>query len=55
MNNVINANRKQKKSLLNKTLNSQIEDSWHLSEKRKKLKQRKKLFVEISDFSDVKK
>ena len=52
MNNVTNTNRKQIENRLSKTFNSQIEDSWHLSEKRKKLKT-KKLLVDISDSFDI--
>jgi hypothetical protein len=49
MNNTTNKNKKQKENLLSKTFNSKIEDSWHLSEKRKKLN-KKKLLVDISKF-----
>ena len=47
MNNTTNKNKKQKENLLSKTFNSKIEDSWHLSEKRKKLNKKLGREVEI--------
>jgi len=38
----------QKETIADRTFNDQIENAWHLIEKKKKLK-RKKLFIKIDD------
>lgn len=41
-------NKKHKQKIIDKTFSDQLEDAWHLIEKRKKLK-RKELFIKIED------
>jgi len=40
--------KKYKQKIIDKTFSDQLEDAWHLIEKRKKLK-RKELFIKIED------
>tara|TARA_R110002012_G_scaffold254552_2_gene433621 strand:+ start:268 stop:429 length:162 start_codon:yes stop_codon:yes gene_type:complete len=40
--------KKHKQKIIDKTFSDQLEDAWHLIEKRKKLK-RKELFIKIED------
>ena len=43
-----NCNKKHKQKIIDRTFNDQMEDAWHLIQKRRKLK-RKELFIKIED------
>jgi len=45
--------RKYKQKIIDKAFSDQLEDAWHLIEKRRKLK-RKELFIKINDTKNKK-
>tara|TARA_Y100001938_G_C7755889_1_gene266162 strand:- start:52 stop:216 length:165 start_codon:yes stop_codon:yes gene_type:complete len=45
---ILTPTKKYKQKIIDKTFSDQLEDAWHLIEKKRKLK-RKQLFVKIDD------